>query len=328
MLTADRLRALAAISREGSIAGAAERLGLTPSAVSQQIAALERDLETVLLERGRRGSRLTTAGLALYAHAEAVLDRLADAEAELHAIAAGEAGSLAIGSFPTATAALTAQVTADFRGLHPGVALRLVDGEPADSAARLVARVLDMAVVFDLDSWPASRSYEGAEVCDDGALERVHLFDDPFLLAVPTGHPLAAEQRASVDQLRGERLVGSANASAPWGPDLAATCRAAGFDPVFDELWSTDFSALLGCVAAGLGLTLLPRLALDHDRDDIVIVELDGAPVRHVNVAFPAGALRTRAAEDMLALLRARAQGRSTQSPAGRPYMRASVPAS
>lgn len=304
MLGTERLRTLLAVARTGSFAAAAGDLYLTPSAVSQQMAALEREAAAVLFERNRRGVRLTDAGRALVAHAEVVVARLADARAELEAIGAGGAGRLRFGSFPTATATFVARAVAAFGARHPGVELRFFDGEPYESAARLKARELDLAVVFDLSCWPVTVDYDGQPVCAEGDLDCVELFADPFAVLVPAGHPLEACAEVAVEQLAGERVVGSPRRCAPWGADLERLCRLAGFEPVFEDRYrSADFQAQQAFVAAGRGLTLLPRLARGAVRDDVVVRPLVDGPVRHVKLATPAGAYRSPAVAAMVDVL-------------------------
>nr|MBA2282714.1 LysR family transcriptional regulator [Acidimicrobiia bacterium] len=206
MISSDRLEVLIVAARVGSFSGAAKILFLTPSAVSQQIAALERDIGTALFERSRNGVRLTTAGQVLYGHAEAVVNRLTDARAEIAALVSGEAGRVVLGSFPTATASFVATAVARFRQHHPQVEVSLVDGEPADSVLRLKRRELDLAVVFDLPSWPAHRTYQGRDAALPGDIDIVPLCDDPFLVMLPVDHPLTAKAHLDVTDLRGERI--------------------------------------------------------------------------------------------------------------------------
>ncbi|MEJ7715502.1 MAG: LysR family transcriptional regulator [Thermoleophilaceae bacterium] len=192
LLDLRRLATLAEVARRGSFASAAEAMCLTPSAVSQQMSALGRDMGVVLFERTPQGMRLTESAEALVAHAEAVFARLGEAQGELEAIAGGVGGRLRFGSFPTATTAFGARAMEAFRNRHPGVELRFADGEPYESVARLKERELDLAVLFDFDHWTAATDYDGRAVCDDRDIECVELFDDPFHVVVPREHPLAA----------------------------------------------------------------------------------------------------------------------------------------
>ncbi|MBA3302672.1 MAG: LysR family transcriptional regulator, partial [Acidimicrobiia bacterium] len=294
------------MARAGSFAGGAEQLFLTPSAVSQQMAVLERQVGTVLFERGARGVRLTPAGKALAARADAILTQLRDAMVEVEGIAAGESGQVALGSFPTASSRFTARAVAAFRSRNPRVEVRLVDGEPCESIARLKARQLDLAVVFDLESWPATMCYDGSVVADEADVELLDLCDDPFMLLVPRAHPLARSETVELRQLTGERFMGSSNDCAPWGMDFARLCRGAGFEPNFEAHFSSvDFFSLQAFVAAGLGLTLLPALATGMVRDDVVVLSLEQGPVRRVKIALPTRTYRSPATTAVIEALRA-----------------------
>ncbi|MEA2367528.1 MAG: hypothetical protein QOH38_246, partial [Thermoleophilaceae bacterium] len=139
MLDVKRMKVLREVAAESSFSAAAQKLGYTQSAVSQQIAALEREAGTMLIERNPRGIRLTDAGEALVRHADKILARLAEAEAELEAIAGLRGGRLRLGSFPTAGATLMPRAIAEFSKRHPAVELSLAEAEPDESLPRLKA---------------------------------------------------------------------------------------------------------------------------------------------------------------------------------------------
>src|SRR5919112_688478 len=180
MLDVRRMKVLREVAVRGSFSAAAESLSFTQSAISQQIAALEREAGTVLVQRNARGIRLTEAGEALVRHADAVLARLAEAEAELEAIAGLRGGRLRLASFESAAASLMPLAIAAFRAEHPGVELSLIMAEPEDSAPLLKSGELDLALGFD--------ARIRAEV--DG-VARQHLLSDPMFLVLPSDHPLA-----------------------------------------------------------------------------------------------------------------------------------------
>lgn len=300
MFETKHLMTLQTAAKLGSFAAAADALNFTPSAVSQQMAALERSAGATLFERGQAGARLTDAGEALLLHAEIVLARLALAELELKAIADRRGGRLRFGSFTSATATFAAEALERFREQHPAVGLTFFDGEPYEAAARLKARELDLAVVFDLDVWATGTAYDGRSVCDDDALECVGLFDDPFLLVMRRDHALAPCGTVAIEDLEDETII----ASAPWIDALAATWEASPLAPRVDSSCrATGFEAFQALVAAGRGLTLMPRLALGWLRDDLIARPLENAPVRHVKAATPAGAHRSPATIAMLDLL-------------------------
>src|SRR2546423_6669569 len=150
MLDVKRLRVLREVAQQGSFSAAGDALGYTQSAVSQQIAALERETGTTLVARGARGVRLrlTDAGRALVDHADGILARMAAAEEELEAIAGLRGGRLRLASFPTAGATLVPLAIAEFSRLHPRVELSLVEAETADAVPQLQAGELDVALIF------------------------------------------------------------------------------------------------------------------------------------------------------------------------------------
>src|SRR3954468_5825872 len=152
MLDVRRMRVLREVAQRGSFSAAAEALSFTQSAVSQQIAALEREAGTTLVQRNARGVRLTDAGEALVRHAEAIMARLAEAEAELEAIAGLRGGRLRMATFESAASTLMPLAIAAFRGKHPGVELSMSLSEPEDCIPQLRSGDLDLAVVFDTAS--------------------------------------------------------------------------------------------------------------------------------------------------------------------------------
>jgi len=259
------------------------------------MALLERDAGATLFERNPRGVRLTPAGTALVRHAEAVRNHLLDARAEITAIADAGGGRLAFGSFPTGTSVIAAPAIAQFHHEHPDVDLQLIDGEPYESIRRLRTRELDLALVFSLDNWPAAMDYDGNLVARDEEVELLPLFDDPFLVALPKGHRLAASTgELELTELAREPIIGSPVGCAPWGVDLEHVCEQAGVELMFQAAYrSADFQAQQALVASGLGITLLPRLALTALRDDVMVRPLMNAPARHVSLAWPAGAYRS-----------------------------------
>src|SRR5919202_5008101 len=195
MLDVKRLRVLREVAAERSFSAAAHKLGYTQSAVSQQIAALEREAGSTLIERNPRGIRLTDAGEALVRHAEGILARLADAEAELEAIAGLRGGRLRLGSFPTAGATLVPRAIAEFSRRHPAVELSLAEAEPSESLPRLKAGELDLVLV---DDSPFARG-----LADDD-VEFVELLKDPLHLVLPPDHPLVDRKRVRFEDLAGE----------------------------------------------------------------------------------------------------------------------------
>src|SRR3712207_491303 len=181
MLDVRRMRVLREVAVQGSFSAAAEALSFTQSAVSQQIAALERETGTILVQRSARGVRLTEAGEALVRHADAVIARLAEAEAELEAIAGLRGGRLRMAAFESSGATLMPLAIAQFRARHPAVELSLSLLEPEDSVPLLRTGELDIALTFD--ARPRTHAEDG--------IERTYLLEDPMYLVLPVDHPLA-----------------------------------------------------------------------------------------------------------------------------------------
>lgn len=293
MLNVTRMRTFAAVAREGSISAAADALSYTQSAVSQQVAALESEAGIPLLERHPRGARLTAAGQALLEHAETILAHIEATEEALAAIAGVRGGRLRMASFPSAGATLMPLAIATFRARHPGVELTLAEGEPEQVAPRLAAGELDLALLFEFDL--------GAGAASEG-LETVELLQDPMYLALPGGHPLAGRRRLRLDDLREEAWVQTSSASA-CARHVVHSCLAAGFEPQV-SFESDDYQTVQGLVAAGVGVALIPELALTGVRQDIAIRTLHPSPpLRRVTAAAPAGAVRSPAASAMLEIL-------------------------
>jgi len=312
LLDLKRLAMLREVARLGSFSAAAEALSYTPSAVSQQMAALAREMDLTLFERTPHGMRLTESAYALVGHCEAVFARLGEAQTELEAIAGGVGGRVRLGSFPTATVAFTARAMETFRGRFPGVELRFADGEPYESVARLKERELDLAVLFDFDHWTAVTDYDGRSVCDDGEIDSVALFDDPFHVVLPAGHRLAGCERIELTQLAGERVIGSPGPCAPWGRDLQLVCGEAQIEVELEPCYRTaDFAALQAIVATGRGVTLVPELALSTVHRGTVARPLVGGPARHVSIAMLAGIEPSPACRAMAAVLVELTAGRS-----------------
>jgi DNA-binding transcriptional LysR family regulator len=315
MLNVTRLKILKEVAYHGSFSAAAEALSYTQSAVSQQIATLEAETGMALLERHPRGVTLTAAGQALVAHAEGILARLETAEAALSEIAGLRGGRLRMASFPTAGATLMPLAIATFRAAYPAVELTLAEGEPEQIVPRLRAGELDVALLFEFaDELPLPRD-----------MTRVELLEDKMFLALARGHRLATRKRIRVEDLATDAWVQTSRSS-PCARQVVRSCHAAGFEPnvAFE---SDDYQTVQGLVAAGVGVALIPELALSVVREDIVIHALSPAPpVRRVIAAAPAGARLVPAGPAMLGILEEAAEqltsaGRPTAS-VGRPAAR------
>ena len=287
------MRVLREVARCGSFSAAAESLSFTQSAVSQQIAALEREAGTTLVERSVRGIRLTDAGRALVRHTEAILGRLAEAEAELEAIAGLRGGRLRMASFESAGATLMPLAIATFRGRHPAVELSLSLAEPMDSLPKLKSGELEIALTFDPND---------VAVPAGDSIEHVHLIDDPLYLALARDHPLADKRNLRLADLAGEAWI-EGTPSCACAEMTRRACERAGFVPRI-AFESDDYGAIQGFVAAGVGVALIAELALTTVRDDIVIRSLGReAPMRRIHAAALGGGYRSPATTAMLEIL-------------------------
>ena len=292
MLNVGRLRVLKEVAYRGSFSRAAGALDYTQSAVSQQIAALEAETGMTLVERHARGVSLTAAGQTLVGHAEGVLAQLETAESALAAIAGLRGGRLRMASFPTAGATLMPLAIAAFTAAYPAVELTLAEGEPEEILPRLRAGELDLALLFE---------FAGATPLQEG-MTRVELLEDQMYLALPREHKLAARRVLRLEELHGEAWV-QASGSSPCARHVVHCCRAAGFEPNV-SFESDDYQTVQGLVAAGVGVALIPELALSVVREDIVIRTLSPSPpVRQVIAATPPGAHLVPAAPAMLEVL-------------------------
>jgi DNA-binding transcriptional LysR family regulator len=296
MLDPRRLRVLREVAARGSFSAAAEALAFTQSAVSQQVAALERQTGTTLVERGVRPVRLTDAGRALVGHAEAVLARLDEAQQELGEIARLRRGRLRLASFPTAIATLVPAAIARFSQRHPEVDVTVADDHHQGLLARLARWELDLALIYDHEALPEP----------EVRLERTALLDDPFELVVPDRHPLARRASVALHELAEETWIGGTPEGA-YARIVLHSCHVAGFTPrvIFG---SDDYNAVLAFVAVGLGVAVLPRLALTLPRPGLARVALHDPPVRRVAAARLAASFRSAATSSMLDILKETAE--------------------
>jgi molybdate transport repressor ModE-like protein len=266
MLDVKRLRVLREVARKGSFSAAADSLSYTQSAVSQQIAALEKETGSKLVDRNARGIRLTTAGEALVRHADAILTKICDAEAELDAIAGLRGGRVRLASFSTAGSTFVPSAIRTFHERYPGVELRFVEADPEDSVPMLKSGELDVTILF--------APYGG----DDPELEQTHLLEDPMNVVLPKGHALADKAKIKLKDLRDERWIQTSQ-SCQCCVIVGDACRRAGFEPEV-AFETDDYLTVQGFVAAGVGVAMIPDLGLAVSRPDIEIRPLVGEQVK------------------------------------------------
>jgi DNA-binding transcriptional LysR family regulator len=289
MLDLRRMRALREVASRGSVSAAAEALGYTQPAISQQITALEREAGIRLLERGSRPARLTDAGRALVAHADALLARLDDAEQELDEIKGLRAGRLRLASVSTALATLVPRALAVFTERHPHVRVSVVEDQLHGVIARLARWELDLGLIYEHEALP--------EPTVD--LERVALFDEPFELLLPHNHRFANRRLLRLDQLSEETWIGGLGA---YQRILLHSCQNAGFEPRI-AYNTDDYRAVQAFVAAGLGVAILPRLTLALTPPGIARISLRQPPERRVSAARLTKSFRSPATDTMIRVL-------------------------
>ena len=272
MLDIRRLQALQAVARHGSIVAAARSLHFTAPAVSQQLAALERETNAILFRRTARSIRLTEDGLLLAAHADVVLSQL---ESATNALAANRApsGPLRIAAFPTAISGLLAPALCSMAVTHPDVVATVIDAEPDAAEALVRAEQVDGAISHHYDLVPRA---------DDGRIETIALYDEPMLFVRAALEPslVTATAGGAVDisTMRAERWI---------LPPLGTTCHehvqracgAAGFVPEI-AAQCTEYSGALALVRAGLGVALVPAIALDGEDCSGLAVSPTSVPLR------------------------------------------------
>jgi len=309
MLDTRRLRVLCEVARYGSFSGAAASLGYTQPAVSRQIATLEAELGALLVRRVPQGAVLTDAGQLLVERGKEILARLDDAENELRALAGLEGGRLRLASFASAAASIVPLAIARFRERYPAVELIIQMEDPIDSIPRLRAGELDMALSHDatfetVGNMPETLIGDNGSEPRTGGIELVHLFEDPMYVAMPLGHPLAGSDVLDLACFAEEPWMLATTRSCPDSRRFLRACHAAGFEPRI-AFQNDDYQAMLGFVAAGVGVALIPDMVTRRLREDVVVRVLDPAPPpRPIMVAFSSG-YRSPAAAAMLSILRA-----------------------
>ncbi|MCI0686126.1 MAG: LysR family transcriptional regulator [Sporichthyaceae bacterium] len=287
----ESLQVIRTVAELGSITDAARALGYTQSAVSRQIAAIELELGGQLFDRLPRGVALTEEGRSLLPHLDAIVARLDTAKRELDALRGLGAGRLRVGAFPTAVAALVPRALAEFRDAYPKVALSLVEGRTPILLDRLDTGDADVAVVSAPPDAPL----------DSARFDLHHLLDEQLLVAVPSNHWLARRTTVRFADLADDSFVVG---SATMEDTLLRASLPSGFQPRVDII-AAEWTGKLGCVAAGLGVALVPALAIRAAPADIALLRLHAgdASVRQIFAATPAGRSRPAAVTRFLGVL-------------------------
>jgi DNA-binding transcriptional LysR family regulator len=305
MLDTHRLRLLREFAERGTIAATAAALGYTPSAVSQQLAALERESGAVLLDRTARTAELTDAGRRLVEHAERILAMVEAAEADLSS--AGPTGRVAVAAFPTAAVAFGPALVRRVRA-HPGMSLLLRETQREEGLRLVRSGEVDVALIADWsgrltrpNSGPGQGQPQAGE--ETGVLRFYRLLRDPVVLVLPRGHPFADPAKpVDLDELKDEPWL-----AAPIGePSRQAVDRllvgAGGLPPAPWEF--EGLSTILSLVARGIGIAALPRLTLAAGDRRVAVRELPGtAQARDVCAVARASSVRRPSVATILAAL-------------------------
>jgi DNA-binding transcriptional LysR family regulator len=312
MLDLRRLRLLRELDERGTIAAVADALQFTPSAVSQQLAVLEREAGVPLFERAGRGVRLTDAALVLVRHATDLLDRAEVAEAELAASAHSVVGRGRVATFQSGALRLALPAIAALARESPGLRCELVEAEPEQALPELARGGVDLVLA---DEWPHLPHARPPNV------DRHVLLRDTVRLVLPAGHPLAGSDPEAVPLSALARATWTTgHGGTPWGGMVENACRQhGGFDP--DVRYRTnDAVVTLALVAAGLAVTLLPDLVEPGARPDVVARAIVGDPVtRTVYAATRHTDARRPSVQALLAAVDAAAQAAGGVAPAVAP---------
>jgi DNA-binding transcriptional LysR family regulator len=306
MLDLRRLRLLSELSRRGTIAEVARVVGYTPSAVSQSLAKLEREVSVTLLERDGRHVRLTPAARRLAACADRVLDELDAAEAELAAEQQTVRGEIVIGAFPSAAARLVAPAVVELAESHPELRCTTREHEPEDGIPLLRSCELDVLV---------TESYEGVDPAATGGLDSHPLLSEPLVLVLPSADG------------RDEAVPLETLSDAPWVTGLAGTqfaaaleraWHSAGFSPHIVHRADEAF-LIESLVGSGLGIALLPALACSSSEDVRYARPIPAAPCRQIFALVRHGAARRPALAATLEALVRRGATESARTAADAP---------
>lgn len=304
MLDVRRLRVLREVALRGSIARAADALGYTPSAVSQQVAKLEREAGVPLVERGPRSIRVTPAGRRLVEHAEAILERLAQAEGELRELG-GTPRTLRLASVTTAAVSILPEALTRFAAIRADVEVAVEEADPLVSLARVRSREVDLAVVFEYDRVPLPT---------DPRVTLDVLLEEPLRIVLPAGHPAARQRAVRLPELAGESWIRSTPRSS-CHPFTERVCRAAGFEPRF-RVEVDDYAAMQELVASGAGVAFAPDLGLTRVNPGVAVRPVAFGPKRRILAACRTGEERSEVIVAMLAALREAIASREPLFPA------------
>lgn len=293
MLDLKRLRVLREVAHRRSFSGAAEALFVSQSAISQQVSNLEAEVGVPLLLRLREGPVLTEAGEVLIGHADAAIARLEQAETELDQLTGLRRGGLRMCSFPSASATIGTEASSRFRRQFPEVALSLGEDDPEDSIPALKRGEYDVAIVYDFELHPFD---------EDPDLTLTPLLSERMHLVLPPEHELAERDSVELSELREEAWLGGARGGS-CRELTVLSCLMAGFEPEI-SFETSDYNVMQSMIASGLGVTLLPDLALAFRHPGVAVVSIcPTAPTRRVWAVTLTSGSRSAATESMVEVL-------------------------
>ncbi|MCH6167792.1 LysR family transcriptional regulator [Pseudonocardia alaniniphila] len=287
LLDASRLHVLVEVAHAGSIAAAATRMGFTPSALSQQLTKLEREVGAPLVDRGRAGTTLTGLGRVLLEHGERVVGELRDAERAIQSAIIDQPQQIAVGAFSSAARTVLPQALAVLRKRRPGVKFSLVDVEPPDGYGLVVARELDLLI---------THHYPGAVLPAATGLRRQLLFRDALRLVLPRGHRFAGSAEVAIAELQDEDWISGA-------PGVPHRTFLESLGSVHVAYETVDYEVTLALIAAGLGISLVPASMLGR-HDAVIVRDLsESAPTREIYIVH--GCRPSPLVAELIAQLRA-----------------------
>jgi len=285
-----RLRALRELSIRKTMLAAADALRVSPSAVSQQIALLEKEVGIELIERRGRGVIITAAGQRLVERVERILIELESARAEIAESKTVISGELRVAAFPSVAAALIPKVVHELLRLHPQLTVQFDEMEPAESLSALRSWQTDVAIIDDLNV---------PHGVIDPNIETIALTEDVFNVMVSRHHHLAERPTVTLRELRDERWAID-TASSTYTRMLSDACQAEGFKPNIIARCK-GFEVTISMIREGYGISMLPGLRASHDLEDVWVCKLVPEIRRKISLAFRKGEKHSPALKAFLA---------------------------
>jgi len=307
MFDLDQLRLLQTVGRTGSYSAAGRQLGYTQPAVTYQMRNLERQVGAPIAVRVGRTMRLTPAGEALLGHAERIGALVRAAQQDMAALVGQQAGIVRLAAFPSSCATLVPQAIVAMSRLFPAVDVRLTQAEPPEARDLVRRGEVDLALCYHY----AESAFQRPEPpSTSNPLERIHVLTEEVRLILPVDHPAACQSLIGIEQLAHDSFI---IASAQFQDMLRRAASEAGFAPRITMV-ADDYVAMQALVGHGLGIALIPSLALTAHRNERVIPRtLRGWPRRHVGIEVWPDVLRVQAVRTLTDVLRAPAHGPGTE---------------